>query len=78
MNTKDVDRKVEVLVEALHNVAIDNEGGDCDGCRFSHRDKQPHGEWTCECLVPAPKDCPVVEQIAAALYNHVMVLVKKP
>ena len=76
MNTKDVDRKVEGMVEALHYAAVDNEDGDCDSCRFSQRSKQPHGEWTCECLVPDAKDCPVVEQIVAALYNHVMVVVK--
>jgi hypothetical protein len=76
VNTKDVNRKVEGMVEALHYAAVDNEYGDCDACRFSNRSKQPHGEWLCECAVPDPKDCPVVEQIVAALYNHVMTVVK--
>lgn len=76
MNTKDCDKKVEAMVEALHNDAVDNLGGDCDACRFSQRSKQPHGEWLCECLVPDAKDCPVVEQIVAGLYQHVMIVVK--
>ena len=76
MNTKDKDRKVEGMVEALHYGAVDNEDGDCDACRFSQRSKQPHGEWLSECLVPDAKDCPVVEEIAEALYKKVMTLVK--
>jgi len=76
MNAKDVDRKVEGLVESLYYAAMDNEDGDCESCRFSYRSKQPHGEWLYECSVPDAKDCPVVEQVVDALYNHVMVVVK--
>lgn len=77
MNTKDCDKKVEGTIETLWNDATDNEGGDCDACRFSNRSKQPHGEWLSECLVPDPKDCPVVEQIVAALHERVTLVTKE-
>ena len=84
MNTKDCEKKVEALVESLWEEAQDNLGGDCDECKFfsCHDEHHPYGSTTaterlCECLVPDGKDCPVVEQVTAAMYNRVMVLVKK-
>lgn len=84
MNTKDKDRKVEGMVEALHYAAVDNEYGDCDECTHFHcwEEHHPYGEGTaaerlCECRVPDAKDCPVVEEIVSALYAHVHVVEKK-
>ena len=84
MNPKDCDKKVEAMIETLWNDAIDNEHGDCDECAFSQRMTQSHPlgatsvtETWGECQVPDAKDCPVVEQITAAMYNVVMTVTKK-
>lgn len=84
MNTKDCEKKVDALIERLWEDATENMDGDCDECKYNKRIEQrhPYGSTTAteafnECLVPEAKDCPVVEQIAAELYNHVMVIIKK-
>lgn len=79
-------QKVEALVERLWEDAMENPDGDCDECKFSSCATdyvpRPFGSGnvpmtTCECIVPDAKDCPVVEQIIAAAYQHVTVVAKK-
>jgi hypothetical protein len=83
MNQKDCEKKVDAIIEGIKYWAVDNDWGDCDECKFysCHEEHHPYGSTTaserlCECTVPDDKDCPVVEQVTAALYNRVM-LVKK-
>lgn len=85
MNTKDVDKKVDAIIESLWNEASDNNDGDCDDCKYSecYTQHHPYGSTTaaetlCECRVEDYKDCPVVEQIVAALHYKVTTVVKPP
>lgn len=78
MNQKDCDGKVEGIVEGIMYWATDNVYGDCDECEHYHcwDERHPYGDGTaterlCECRVPEDRQCPVVEQVAAALYQRV-------
>lgn len=85
MNKQDCEKKVEALIESMWDKAAGNEEGDCDECKYFNcwQEHHPYGSTTaaerlCECQVPNAKDCPVVEQLVAEMYQKVVYVEKKP
>ncbi len=78
MNQKNCDRRVKSIIDSIMYWAVDNPYGDCDECKYNYcwNERHPYGdghatEQLCECRVPEARQCPLVQQVAAALDNAV-------